>query len=293
MNAASSTPTGSSDDWTVARVLNWSVAFLAEHGSDSPRLDAELLLAHSCGCRRIELYTNYERPLTMPERSRMRDLVQRRAAAEPVAYLIGYREFFGLDFEVNAAVLVPRPDTETLIRETLDVLKASDSARVLEIGTGSGCIAVSLAVNYAGAMFDAVDISPDALAVARRNAEKHRVSDRIRFVESDLYENVQGAFDVIVSNPPYVTSAEYETLDADVKDHEPAAALVGGVDGLDIVRRIVDGCASHLETNGRLILEIDDRQAEAVAALLTEQGFATVRIERDLSGHQRVVHGTL
>lgn len=284
--------TPASDEWTVQRVLDWSIGYLAEHGSDSPRLDAELLLAHSCNWQRIQLYTNYDQPLTPDQRGRMRELVRRRAQAEPVAYLIGYREFFGLDFAVSPAVLVPRPDTETLVRTALDALRDVTNPRVLDVGTGSGCIAVTLAVHCPTAHVTAVDISADALQVAGRNAATHEVADRITFVESDLFAELPtSAFDLIVSNPPYIRQDEMATLQPDVRDHEPHGALLGGDDGLDVVRRIVASAREYLNSGGRLMLEIDDAQAASTAALLSAGGFESIAIEKDLSGCQRVVQG--
>jgi len=280
-----------SDAWTVQRVLDWSIEYLREHGSDSPRLDAEILLAHSCGWQRIQLYTNYDQPLTADQRGRMRELIQRRAKAEPVAYLVGYREFFGLDFEVDSSVLIPRPDTETLVRTALDVLKSRTEPRGLDIGTGSGCIAIAIATNCPQASVTAVDISGESLMIAATNAERHAVSDRVAFFESNVFSGVPPQqFDLIVSNPPYICDDELAGLDADVRDHEPVGALVGGSDGLDVVRRIVSEAPEYLKSDGHLMLEIDGQQAETVAQLLADTGYRNVGIEKDLSGIQRVVH---
>lgn len=273
--------------------MDWSIGYLKDNGSDSPRLDAEILLAHSCGWQRIQLYTNYERPLSPEQRGVMRELIQRRAQAEPVAYLVGYREFFALDFSVNRSVLIPRPDTETLVRKALDVLKGQQSPTMLDLGTGSGCIAVTIAVNCPVVTLTASDISTDALAVAEANAAKHEVTDRIRFIESDVFAAVPTEqFDVIASNPPYIREDELAGLDADVRDHEPLGALVSGADGLDIVRRIVAEAPDYLTDGGSLMLEIDGRQAETVADLLQSAGYQNVGIEKDLSGIQRVVYGS-
>lgn len=291
MAAASESSTGG--EWTVKRVLDWSIGYLRENGSDSPRLDAEILLAHSCGWKRIQLYTNYDQPLTDAQRGRMRDFIRRRAQAEPVAYLVGYREFFSLDFEVNPAVLIPRPDTETLVRVALDALKGRTTPTALDIGTGSGCIAVAVAANCPAVTLTAVDISADALETAQSNAEKHAVSERITFLQSDVFENVPaGEFDIIVSNPPYIREGELAGLDADVRDHEPTHALVAGEDGLDVVRRIVDGAQEYLAENGCLLFEVDGEQAETVAALMSSNGLVDTRIEKDLSGIPRVISGT-
>jgi release factor glutamine methyltransferase len=279
--------------WTVRRVLDWTIGYLREQGSESPRLDAEVLLAHARGCKRIQLYTDYDSVLPDDVRARMRALVKRRAACEPVAYLVGHREFFSLEFEVNRDVLIPRPDTETLVVEALDRLKGHERPRVLDLGTGSGCIAVAIAVNHRSAAVTAIDASDAALAVAAGNARRHAVADRIEFRQGDLFAPVMHdePFDVIVSNPPYVPAAEIERLAPDVRDHEPRTALDGGVDGLDVVRRIIGEAAPHLVTGGWLLLECSPEQTTQVAELLTAAGFAEVVVRQDLAGRGRAVCG--
>lgn len=290
MAAAPEPPT--SEEWTVKRVLDLSIGYLRDKGSDSPRLDAEILLAHSCGWKRIQLYTNYDQRLTDSQRGRMRDLVRRRALAEPVAYLVGYREFFSLNFDVNPAVLIPRPDTETLVRVALDALKERSAPTALDIGTGSGCIAIAIATNFPGVTLTATDISADALQTATANAEKHKVTERIAFLQSDVFESVPGTkFDIIVSNPPYIREDELAGLDADVRDHEPVHALVGGADGLDVVRRIIKGAPEYLTPDGCLMFEVDGQQAETVREFMSSSGFTDTAIEKDLSGIPRVVSG--
>lgn len=280
------------DVWTVRRVLEWTIPHLKAHGSESPRLDAEILLAHARGCPRIQLYTNYDEPLTEGQRAVMRDLVQRRAAAEPVAYLVGHREFFGLDFRVSRDVLIPRPDTETLVVAGLEFLATRPQPRVLDVGTGSGCIAISLAVNAPNAILVATDQSAAALEIARENAARHGVDDRIRFVEGDLYAplSVSEPFDLIVSNPPYIASAEIDTLAPDVRLHEPRAALDGGPDGLAIIRRLLADARAFLSPAGGLLIEISSEQAESVTQLLAASGaFEDIRVIHDLSRQPRVV----
>lgn len=278
--------------WTIRRVLEWTTGYLKERGSESPRLDAELLLAHARGCPRIQLYTAYDEPLPDAVRATMRELVQRRAAAEPVAYLIGQREFFSLPFHVTPAVLIPRPDTETLVMEALNVLKPRATPTVLDLGTGSGCIAIALAVNFPTARTTAVDLSNAALEVARRNAARHTVTDRIQFLEGDLFDPLPAGarFDAIVSNPPYVRTGEIPELQAEVRLSEPHGALDGGEDGLDIIRRIVDNAPSRLVPGGALLIECSPEQAAAVRGLLEQQGdFTSVGIRQDLSSQPRVV----
>ena len=285
-------PTPAGDAWTVKRILDWTIPHLKSHGSESPRLDAEILLAHARGCPRIQLYTNYDQPLTDDQRATMRDLVKRRAAAEPVAYLVGHREFFGLDFRVTKDVLVPRPDTETLIVEALEGLKPFTQPRVLDVGTGSGCIAITLAVHCPQAIVTAVDLSKPALTIAQENAAKHNVADRIRFLCGDLFAPLTDTepFDLIASNPPYIASAEIETLAPDVRLHEPRTALDGGHDGLDIIRRLITEAPRHLLPKGKLLIEISDEQAEAVTQLLAANGsYDDIAVLKDLAKQPRVV----
>ncbi len=292
MSDANSTPSPAADVWTVRKILDWTIPHLKKHGSESPRLDAEILLAHARGCQRIQLYTQFDSPLTDAQRAMMRDLVKRRSAAEPVAYLVGHREFFGLDFRVTSDVLVPRPDTETLIVEAIEYLKSHSQPRVLDVGTGSGCIAITLAVNCRQAQITAVDLSATALAVAKQNSEKHSVTDRIRFLYGDLFGPLAAdeQFDLIASNPPYITSAEIETLQPDVRLHEPRSALDGGADGLDIIRRIVADAPRYLVPTGCLLIEIACEQADAVSQLLTANGnYAEIAVLKDLSKQPRVV----
>ncbi len=237
---------GNADEkvWTVKAILESSAGFLRNKGSESPRLEAEILLAKALGCDRIQLYVKFAQPLTDDQRTAMRDLVRRRATAEPVAYLVGYREFFSKRFAVNRHVLIPRPATETLVLEALDALKPHDAPRVLDLCTGSGCVAVCVAAGHRGAEVLATDLSDDALAVAKENVQTHQAEDRVTLAGGDLFEALPtGAapFDLILSNPPYVRDDEWDGLDADVRDHEPKLALLSGADGLDHVRRIVTG----------------------------------------------------
>lgn len=278
--------------WTVRRILDWTIPHLKSHGSESPRLDAEILLAHARGCPRIQLYTNYDQPLTDEQRSVMRDLVKRRAAAEPVAYLVGHREFFGLDFLVTKDVLIPRPDTETLIVEAIELLKPQAAPRVLDVGTGSGCIAITLAVNCPNARVTATDSSEAALAIAQENARKHGVAESIQFLSGDLFAPLTAGeqFDLIASNPPYIPTAEIETLQPDVRFHEPRSALDGGPDGLDVIRRLVADAPKLLVAGGHLLLEIASEQADAVTQLLVDNGhYEDTAVLKDLAKKPRVV----
>jgi release factor glutamine methyltransferase len=280
------------EEWTVRRVLDWTTAHLKQHGSETPRLDAEILLAHARRCRRIELYTRFDEALSEAERAIMRDLAKRRAKSEPVAYLVGHREFFSLDFHVTPDVLIPRPDTETLVLELLDAARPLDSPRILDLGTGSGCIAVAAAVNLPSARVTATDLSEAALVVAHENAETHAVSDRIRFLQGDLFAPLLDGeqFDVIASNPPYIAESERETLQNDVRRYEPHQALFAGPNGTEVLFRIIDGAAARLAAWGSLLLEISPEQASAVRERIESSGhYQDIRVVKDAAGLLRVV----
>jgi release factor glutamine methyltransferase len=280
------------DQWTIGRLLAWTADFLKRKGSDSPRLDAEVMLAHVLGYERVQLYTHYEDVVGDRGRGEFRDLVRRRSEGTPVAYLVGRKEFYSLRFDVTPAVLIPRPETEFVVIEFLDAVKEIEEPTAVDVGTGSGCIAIACARHKPGARFLAVDLSPEALAVAARNAERHGVSDRVEFLPGDLLAPAadRGPFDVVVSNPPYIATAEVERLDPGVKDHEPRAALDGGPDGLSAYRRLVEQAAPLLKPGGRLILEIGYDQEEVVESIIAESGaFEPLPAVRDLQNHPRVV----
>ena len=293
------------DVWTVQRVLEWTTDYLKRQGSDTPRLDTELLLAHARQCRRIELYTHFEDELTTEQRTTMRELVKRRSQAEPVAYLIGHREFFSLDFHVTPDVLIPRPDTETLVVELLERAKGHTAPRILDIGTGSGCIVIAAAVHCPDARLTAVDVDPQALAVAQENAQRHAVADRISFLQSDLFsalcgeetsdmgknhDATDGRFGFIVSNPPYVSEADYAALEPDVRLHEPRIALDGGPDGLQCFRRLLSQAPSFLAPGGTLLVEISPEQTESMRRLAEQvDGFDEPKFVKDLAGRERVL----
>ena len=264
---------GDAEPWTVGRLLTVTTEWLIGRGSDSARLDAEVLLAHVRGCERIALYTAFDTPVADAERARFRELVRRRGEGEPVAYLVGQREFFSLPFVVTGAVLVPRPETEGLVVRTLDLLKTATAPRVIDVGTGSGAIAVTLARRLPRATLVATDISPEALAVARENAARHGVAERIGFVACDLVAapEAAGPWDVIVSNPPYVREDEYESLPRDVRLHEPRAALVSGPTGVEVVARLAAAAADSRAPGGWLLSEIGPAVAASAEAVLDAQ----------------------
>lgn len=284
--------TAETEIWTVKKVLDWTIGHLKKHGCESARLDAEILLAHARGCPRIQLYTEYDAPLSVEEREQMRELVKRRATLEPVAYLVGFREFFGLEFEVEPGVFIPRPDTETLIVTALELLSEMDSPSVLDLCTGSACIPIALAANCPSATLTAVELDESVAAVAGRNIEKHGLQERVELRTGNLFAALadDARFDVITSNPPYVTNAEMDTLPPDVGLHEPHLALCGGKDGLDVVRKLIDEGPPRLNGGGAMLLEIGSQQADDVVKLFAEAGvFEPAEIAKDLGGRSRVV----
>jgi len=268
---------------------------LAVSGIESARLDAELLMAAAAGVTRETVITG-SIDLSPATLSNFETMIGRREKREPVAYLLGRKEFYSLDFEVNPAVLIPRPESEIVVAAALGFIAGAPDARVLDIGTGSGAIATAIAVNAARVRVTAVDISADAIAVASRNAQHHRVEDRVTFRRADCFEILDGgpalgSFEVIVSNPPYLDDAEIATLEPDVRGYEPRVALRAGAGGLDILRRIAAGVPQHqhLASAGELIVEVGAEQAAAVAKLVEEAGLRVVSVINDFAGHPRVV----
>lgn len=256
---------------------------------DTPRLDAEILLAHVLNCRRLNLYTDSEKILTADEIARYENLIERRAEKIPVSYLVGVKEFFGLNFAVTPDVLIPRPDTEILVQCAIEFLQSADEKIFLDIGTGSGAISVSILKFCKTAQAVAVDISEKSLEVAKFNAQKFNVDDRINFLHGDLFEPVgDKKFSAIISNPPYIPTAEIKNLQAEVLS-EPATALDGGADGLNFYRRIISQAKNFLLPAGFLAVEIGISQAAAVKNLLAENNFANIEILRDLAGLERVI----
>jgi release factor glutamine methyltransferase len=281
--------------WTIGAVLQWAADDFRARGIESPRLDAELLLAHALETTRIQLIVDAKRPLSSDELTRLRELVKRRRAREPIAYILGTREFWGRLFRVDARVLVPRPDTETLVEAALARTRGvSLSMRALDLCTGSGCVAVSMARDRPTSRVYAVDVSEDALAVARENAARLGAY-RVAFRRGDLYAplDADARFDVVTANPPYVPTGELTTLQADVRDFEPRVALDGGADGLAVVRRVIAGAPAHLVEGGVLAVEVGAGEARAAAALLATAGFCDVEVHRDYARIERVVSGVL
>lgn len=277
---------------TVLELLRLTTSYLAGRGVDSPRLDAEVLLAHVLAMDRVGLYVNFDRPLELAEVDDYREAVARRGRREPVAYITGEKEFMGRPFAVSDAVLIPRPETELLAEAVLKDLRIHGTAeppRLLDMGTGSGIIAITLAILLPEALVTAVDLSAAALAIAASNADRHGVADRVRFVCSDLFARlpVGSRFHYIVSNPPYIPDSELRTLPPEVQK-EPSLALSAGPDGLALIRRLVAEALSRLEPGGLLALEIGADQGAAVRELAGKLGYSSCEVLRDYAGHERV-----
>lgn len=292
-----STGTDDADAWTVARLLAWTQEFLERKGLAAPRLCAEILLAHSMQCERLRLFTQHDAIPGPAVRDTFRMLVQQAATGRPIAYLTGTKEFFSLTFEVGPDVLIPRPETEILVERTIRLARQTPDTPgpILDLGTGSGCIAVCLARHLPAAQVGASDVSPLALDIARRNAQRHGVADRIDCRAGDLFAPWQTpdgqpqVFNIIVTNPPYVADDD-PALETSVREFEPHQALFGGPDGLWVIRRILADAPRHLAAGGHLLLEIAYNQADAVRALLQDAVWQNISTYRDLAGHERVLH---
>jgi release factor glutamine methyltransferase len=305
--------------WTILELLRWTTDYFRTKGVSEPRASAEVLLAHTLGVSRLDLYLRYDQPLNAEELARFKALVVRRRNGEPVAYLTGHREFWSLDFQVTPAVLIPRPETETLVAAAVEAAKdnvgaglkpaptvepeqtleernreQNESSWGLEIGVGSGAVIVALAKELPEIHWVGVDISAAALAVARNNARQHEVLERVHLLKSDLLSafKPQTPFDLLVANLPYVPRKMWESLPRDIKDFEPTEAFLGGEDGLDLIRPLIRQAHYYIKAGGWMLLEVGDRQAEKVQGLMQQSG-AYDRVEsiKDFSGIERVVRG--
>jgi release factor glutamine methyltransferase len=296
-----------SEKWTVGRLLNWTADFFKSKGIESPLLDAQILLAKAMQIKRIELYTNYESEPAESQRAVFRDFVKRRGAGEPAAYLVGVKEFYSIPFQVNSHVLIPRPDTEQLVLETLDKLKcivenyrndnsklesnsisdsvSADAVSLCDVGTGSGAIAIAIAKNHLRILnslsITAIDISQDAIEIAKLNAKSAGVWEQINFVQSDLLERIDESFDIIVSNPPYVSRVEYENLPVDIKNYEPKLALLAGESGTEVIERLSLQAFDKVKAGGFFLVEISPMIAEAIKKILIDGGWQNVQILYD------------
>ena len=278
--------------WTIGRILQWTEQYFQSKEMDTPRLDGEVLLSHVLGKDRIYLYTHYDQPLIQEELDAFRPLVQERAKGHCVAAIIGEKDFMGLTFKVNDKVLIPRPDTETLIEHVLSTYQKDSNIRILDVCTGPGTILLSLLHYLPNACGMGIEISADALSLAKVNSERFNLNDRVQLLESDMFSALDGKneqFDIIVSNPPYIRTGDAKLLSQDVLN-EPHIALFGGEDGLDFYRILAKTCGTYLKSQGHIAFEIGFDQAEAVKALLEETGqYSNIQCIADLGGNDRVV----
>jgi release factor glutamine methyltransferase len=275
-----------SEEWTILKILKWTTAFFRDRGIENGRLDAELLLAEALGLDRVGLYLNYDRPLTAAELAVFRALVSRRARREPVQYILGRTEFWSLPITVTPAVLIPRPDTETLVEEALK--KALPSCAILDIGTGSGAVALALAHDLQDASIEGIDISAEALAVAMANARRNGLENRVAFRQADMRDPGGGPFDLIVANPPYIPDEDFAGLMPEVREFEPRLALAGGADGLDCYRWLATVAVRILRPGGWLLVEIGCGQASHVCNIFNENGMIEFFSAQDAAGKERV-----
>jgi release factor glutamine methyltransferase len=286
-------PKSQDAEWTVGGLLDWTARFLAEKGAEFPRLDAEVLLAHALGCRRIDLYGERHGQAAPAEaRKAFKDLIRRRIEGCPVAYLVGRKEFFSLTLEVSPAVLIPRPDTELVVVEFLHRARDMARPRVVDIGTGSGNIAVAAARQHPRAEVTAVDLSSEALAVAARNADRHGVTGRVRFLHGDMFAPIPAdeRFDFVLSNPPYIAREDLDRLPAGVRDYEPHLALNGGPGGYVVFDRLIGQARDYLAPGGWLIVEIGAPQEEPARRRIAALGrYELTPTVHDYSGHPRVL----
>ena len=274
----------------LLEVLRGAESYLSTRGVENPRLNAEHLLAHTLGLKRMELYLQFDRPLGENERAPLRDLVKRRGAREPLQHLLGTVDFHGRIFASDRRALVPRPETEQLVEIALEVVKNQTAPTLLDIGTGSGVIALTLALELPAATVEATDLSPDALALAAENAARLGASERVRFQSADLLPPGNTKFDLIIANLPYIPAAEIETLSPEVR-HDPLSALDGGPDGLDLIRRLIESAPDRLTPGGALLLEIGAGQADEVNALLSARKFRDISLRPDYQDIPRFALG--
>jgi release factor glutamine methyltransferase len=284
------------ETWSIQKLLNWMTDYFGKNEIEDPRLSAEMILSYALGLKRIELYMHFDRVVDKPTLDKLHQMIKRAAAHEPIAYLVGRKEFYSLEIKVNGQCLIPRPETELLVERSIEFLRKRSAPRyVCDLCTGSGCIAAAVATGVDNVSIIATDICDGALSVAAENVAHHGLEDKIQLLCGDLFDPIiegldQTHFDLIVSNPPYISTAEMAELDKNVKDFEPHKALHAGDEGLDVYKRIIAAADEHLKDDGALMLEIGYKQAEAIRQMLEAAGcFKDIIVEKDTFGNDRVV----
>lgn len=281
---------------TVLEAIRLSTEYLDKKKIDSPRINAELLLAHIIGCKRLDLYLAFDRPLTEPELNIYRGLIKRRASYEPLQYIIGTVEFYGLVFKVTPSVLIPRPETELLVENIIKELSDKEQLNILEIGCGSGNIAISLAYHLKQAQIITTDISDAALNLAKENSQKLGVADRISFIRHNILTDDLlkfSMFDLVVSNPPYVSLQSYSSLQKEIMDFEPRLAVTDESDGLTFYRIISEKVSGNIKKGGKLFFEISHGQCDDVKSIMTKNNFSKIEVIKDYQNIERIVVGVL
>jgi release factor glutamine methyltransferase len=283
-------------EWTIIKLIQWATTYFDTHDIDSPRVTAELLLAYVLNLERVDLYLRYDQPLNQDELDQFKAMIKRRIKREPVAYILGTKEFWSLDLEITRDVLIPRPETECLVEKALDSLSAGPQASskfILELGTGSGAVILSLASQNPQLTYWATDLSIQALKVARQNARRHHLNEKIHFIAGDWLKPFSPgtcAFDMIVSNPPYIKTSDLAGLQPEIHAHEPLMALDGDADGLRGLRHIIQGAHLYLKPCGKVILEIGHDQKDNLTKIITEcDAYAEIIFHKDYGGHDRVL----
>jgi len=272
-------------EWTILEILNWTKDFFSESKIENPRLQAELIISHVLGLKRLELYLQYDSIVKQHHRDLIKQMIKRRRSLEPLQYILGETYFYGYRFKVDPAVLIPRPETEYLIENIIQHI--GDFKSILDIGTGSGCIAVTLARELPEVSIDAVDISKKALENAAQNAALNKAE--VNFFQSNIFSRIDKKYDLIVSNPPYISESSYRNLPDEVKKYEPKIALLGGKDGLFFYRKILEQAKDHLNDNGKIYLEIGYDQNEEIKFIAEKNDFQKIEILKDLNGFYRIM----
>jgi len=278
--------------WTIQELVKWTISYFESRNIENPRASAEILLAYALDFKRIDIYLKYDKILSDKELQDFKALIKRRLQREPVAYIIKHKEFWSLDFEVTQDVLIPRPETECLIEAALNYLSYDKVLNILDLGTGSGAIIITLAHERPKSLYFACDISQKALIIAKKNAQKYNLENLIYFFESNWFEALKDSqkFDLIISNPPYINSQEIANLEPEIKDYEPKIALDGGQDGLVFIKHLINKSLNYLNENGILILEIGHNQKEEINKIFLENNFyKDIIFKKDYSGYDRLV----